>query len=86
MCVVFDCDCHLDGRVDASYFVFTATLLFIREDWKPVLTINSIIYGLQFLFLVSSPTYLTGTYYLMGSTFHGLNVLQFSQCRSRPRS
>ena len=23
-----------------------------REDWKPVLTINSIIYGLQFLFLV----------------------------------
>ena len=25
----------------------------IREDWKPVLTINSVIYGLQFLFLVS---------------------------------
>lgn len=24
-----------------------------REDWKPVLTINSIIYGLQYLFLVS---------------------------------
>jgi ubiquitin-protein ligase len=23
-----------------------------REDWKPVLTINSIIYGLQYLFLV----------------------------------
>jgi ubiquitin-conjugating enzyme E2 M len=23
----------------------------LREDWKPVLTINSIIYGLQFLFL-----------------------------------
>jgi ubiquitin-protein ligase len=26
----------------------------LREDWKPVLTINSIIYGLQYLFLVSS--------------------------------
>lgn len=25
-----------------------------REDWKPVLTINSIIYGLQYLFLVST--------------------------------
>jgi len=24
-----------------------------REDWKPVLTINSIIYGLQYLFLVN---------------------------------
>ncbi|KFO57556.1 NEDD8-conjugating enzyme Ubc12, partial [Corvus brachyrhynchos] len=23
----------------------------LREDWKPVLTINSIIYGLQYLFL-----------------------------------
>ena len=26
-----------------------------REDWKPVLTINSIVYGLQYLFLVSQP-------------------------------
>jgi ubiquitin-protein ligase len=26
----------------------------LREDWKPVLSINSIIYGLQYLFLVSS--------------------------------
>ena len=25
---------------------------FHREDWKPVLTINSIVYGLQYLFLV----------------------------------
>ena len=25
----------------------------IREDWKPVLTVNSIVYGLQYLFLVS---------------------------------
>lgn len=24
----------------------------LREDWKPVLSINSVIYGLQFLFLV----------------------------------
>lgn len=31
-------------------FVF---LRVCREDWKPVLTINSIIYGLQYLFLVS---------------------------------
>merc|ERR1719245_2090910 len=23
----------------------------LREDWKPVLTINSIVYGLQYLFL-----------------------------------
>uniref|UniRef100_A0A8C4TTY6 NEDD8-conjugating enzyme UBC12 n=1 Tax=Falco tinnunculus TaxID=100819 RepID=A0A8C4TTY6_FALTI len=26
----------------------------LREDWKPVLTINSIIYGLQYLFLVTT--------------------------------
>lgn len=26
----------------------------LREDWKPVLTINSIVYGLQYLFLVST--------------------------------
>jgi ubiquitin-conjugating enzyme E2 M len=25
----------------------------LREDWKPVLSISSVIYGLQFLFLVS---------------------------------
>uniref|UniRef100_A0A915J6U4 UBC core domain-containing protein n=1 Tax=Romanomermis culicivorax TaxID=13658 RepID=A0A915J6U4_ROMCU len=25
------------------------------EDWKPVLTINSIVYGLQFLFLEPNP-------------------------------
>ena len=25
-----------------------------REDWKPVLTVNSIVYGLQYLFLVST--------------------------------
>jgi len=25
----------------------------LREDWKPVLTINSVVYGLQYLFLVS---------------------------------
>ena len=29
----------------------TVAPLCIREDWKPVLTINSIVYGLQFLFL-----------------------------------
>lgn len=26
----------------------------LREDWNPVLTINSIVYGLQFLFLVTN--------------------------------
>jgi len=24
----------------------------LREDWKPVLSISSVVYGLQFLFLV----------------------------------
>jgi len=24
----------------------------LREDWKPVLTINAVIYGIQYLFLV----------------------------------
>ena len=28
-----------------------------REDWKPVLTISSVIYGLQFLFLVGTYMY-----------------------------
>ncbi|XP_041471527.1 NEDD8-conjugating enzyme Ubc12-like [Lytechinus variegatus] len=27
----------------------------LREDWKPVLTINAIVYGLQFLFLEPNP-------------------------------
>lgn len=27
----------------------------LREDWKPVLTVNSVIYGLQFLFLEPNP-------------------------------
>ncbi len=30
----------------------------LREDWKPVLTINSIVYGLQYLFLVSISQFL----------------------------
>ena len=29
----------------------------LREDWKPVLTINSIVYGLQYLFSVRNLTY-----------------------------
>jgi ubiquitin-protein ligase len=28
----------------------------LREDWKPVLTITSVVYGLNFLFLVSDST------------------------------
>jgi len=27
----------------------------LREDWKPVLSINSIVYGLQYLFLDPNP-------------------------------
>jgi ubiquitin-conjugating enzyme E2 M len=30
-------------------------LILFREDWKPVLTISSVIYGLQFLFLEPNP-------------------------------
>lgn len=30
----------------------------LREDWKPVLTINSVIYGLQYLFLVMVTSFL----------------------------
>jgi hypothetical protein len=30
----------------------------LREDWKPVLSISSVVYGLQFLFLVSCSTLL----------------------------
>ena len=36
----------LDGNV---------CLNILREDWKPVLTMNAIIYGLQFLFLEPNP-------------------------------
>ena len=42
---VYHPNIDLDGNV---------CLNILREDWKPVLTINSIIYGLQYLFLVSS--------------------------------
>ena len=27
----------------------------LREDWKPVLTVNAIVYGLQYLFLEPNP-------------------------------
>ena len=27
----------------------------LREDWKPVLTINAVVYGLQYLFLQPNP-------------------------------
>jgi hypothetical protein len=35
----------------------------LREDWKPVLSINSILYGLTYLFLVSFP-FLSLTYFM----------------------
>lgn len=40
---VYHPNIDLDGNV---------CLNILREDWKPVLTINSVIYGLQYLFLV----------------------------------
>ena len=30
----------------------------LREEWKPILSISAVVYGLQFLFLVISPRYL----------------------------
>lgn len=38
----------------------------LREDWKPVLAINAIVYGLQYLFLVrlSNISYLIHLLYL----------------------
>ena len=41
---VYHPNIDLDGNV---------CLNILREDWKPVLTVNSIVYGLQYLFLVS---------------------------------
>lgn len=40
---VYHPNIDLDGNV---------CLNILREDWKPVLTVNSIVYGLQYLFLV----------------------------------
>ena len=37
---------------------FTKSYLYFfdhREDWKPVLTINAIVYGIQYLFLEPNP-------------------------------
>ena len=43
---VFHPNIDLDGNV---------CLNILREDWKPVLTVTSIIYGLNFLFLAPNP-------------------------------
>ncbi|CBY35612.1 unnamed protein product [Oikopleura dioica] len=43
---VYHPNIDLDGNV---------CLNILREDWKPVLNINSVIYGLQFLFLEPNP-------------------------------
>eukprot|EP00244_Chara_vulgaris_P000193 TRINITY_DN1030_c0_g1_i1.p1 TRINITY_DN1030_c0_g1~~TRINITY_DN1030_c0_g1_i1.p1 ORF type:complete len:185 (-),score=31.66 TRINITY_DN1030_c0_g1_i1:937-1491(-) len=43
---VYHPNIDLDGNV---------CLNILREDWKPVLSVNSIIYGLQFLFLDPNP-------------------------------
>ncbi|XP_074596684.1 NEDD8-conjugating enzyme UbcE2M [Brevipalpus obovatus] len=44
--LVFHPNIDLEGNV---------CLNILREDWKPVLTINSIVYGLQYLFLEPNP-------------------------------
>eukprot|EP00854_Cymbomonas_tetramitiformis_P010799 gene10799-12775_t len=46
MTKVYHPNIDLDGNV---------CLNILREDWKPVLSINSIIYGLQFLFMDPNP-------------------------------
>ena len=50
----------------------------LREDWKPVLSISSIVYGLQFLFLVSFPSafslYFSRTRELKGVDFANLTL------------
>lgn len=43
----------------------------LREDWKPVLTINSVIYGLQYLFLVSGNLF-SFQYFLLSLTIFNL--------------
>ncbi|KAH6940514.1 hypothetical protein HPB50_000535 [Hyalomma asiaticum] len=43
---VYHPNIDLDGNV---------CLNILREDWKPVLTVNSIVYGLQYLFLEPNP-------------------------------
>ncbi|CAG0884787.1 unnamed protein product [Cyprideis torosa] len=43
---VYHPNIDLDGNV---------CLNILREDWKPVLTINSIVYGIQYLFLEPNP-------------------------------
>ncbi|XP_077696622.1 NEDD8-conjugating enzyme Ubc12 isoform X1 [Eretmochelys imbricata] len=45
----------------------------LREDWKPVLTINSIIYGLQYLFLV-----------LLGYAVHWMRYITCDRCVYNP--
>lgn len=40
---VYHPNIDLDGNI---------CLNILREDWKPVLSISSVVYGLQFLFLV----------------------------------
>lgn len=44
--MVYHPNIDLDGNI---------CLNILREDWKPVLTVNSIVYGLQYLFLEPNP-------------------------------
>lgn len=49
----------------------------LREDWKPVLSVSSVIYGLNFLFLVGQPSQT-----ISQSTFDALPC--GSHCRLMP--
>ena len=53
---VYHPNIDLDGNV---------CLNILREDWKPVLTINSIVYGLQYLFLEPNPEGKGKTHYYL---------------------
>jgi len=44
--MVYHPNIDLDGNI---------CLNILREDWKPILTINAVVYGLQFLFLEPNP-------------------------------
>lgn len=53
----------------------------LREDWKPVLTINAIIYGLQYLFSVSFIYIFFALFGEMDLNNHSNNVITGAKSR-----